>query len=51
MGLVAEEYDVEGDRQAGNFPQAFSHLTLIGAAYALRDAEAAAAATDEGDPS
>jgi len=51
VGLVAEEYDVEGDRQAGNFPQAFSHLTLIGAAYALRDAEAAAAATDEGDPS
>ena len=51
VGLVAEEYDVEGDRQASNFPQAFSHLTLIGAAYALRDAEAAAAATpDEGDP-
>ncbi|MGE9807678.1 MULTISPECIES: glycoside hydrolase family 15 protein [unclassified Janibacter] len=43
VGLVAEEYDVEGDRQAGNFPQAFSHLTLIGAAYALRDAEARAA--------
>ena len=40
VGLVAEEYDVEGDRQAGNFPQAFSHLALIGAAYALRDAEA-----------
>lgn len=44
VGLVAEEYDVENDRQAGNFPQAFSHLTLIGAAYALRDADAAAAA-------
>ena len=41
VGLVAEEYDVGGQRQAGNFPQAFSHLTLIGAAYALRDAEAA----------
>ena len=47
VGLVAEEYDVEGDRQAGNFPQAFSHLTLIGAAYHLRDADAAA--TTEGD--
>lgn len=39
VGLVAEEYDVHGDRQVGNFPQAFSHLTLIGAAYALRDAD------------
>lgn len=39
VGLVAEEYDPEGDRQAGNFPQAFSHLTLIGAAYALAGAE------------
>jgi GH15 family glucan-1,4-alpha-glucosidase len=25
----------------GNFPQAFSHLALVGAAMALRDAEAA----------
>ena len=54
VGLIAEEYDVEGDRQAGNFPQAFSHLTLIGAAYSLRDADAAAAAatstTTEGAP-
>jgi GH15 family glucan-1,4-alpha-glucosidase len=24
----------------GNFPQAFSHLALVGAAMALRDAEA-----------
>ncbi|NYF99623.1 glycoside hydrolase family 15 protein [Janibacter cremeus] len=39
VGLIAEEYDVAGGRQVGNFPQAFSHLTLIGAAYALRDAE------------
>ncbi|MGO1167397.1 MAG: glycoside hydrolase family 15 protein [Janibacter sp.] len=49
VGLIAEEYDVEGDRQAGNFPQAFSHLTLIGAAYALRDADAQAPTT-QGDP-
>jgi GH15 family glucan-1,4-alpha-glucosidase len=46
VGLVAEEYDVEGRRQAGNFPQAFSHLTLIGGAYALRDADALAARTE-----
>jgi len=39
LGLLAEEYDVERRRQVGNFPQAFSHLTLIGAAYALAAAE------------
>src|SRR4029079_5124939 len=32
LGLLAEEYDVARRRQVGNFPQAFSHLTLIGAA-------------------
>jgi len=39
LGLLAEEYDVELGRQVGNFPQAFSHLTLIGAAYAIDAAE------------
>jgi GH15 family glucan-1,4-alpha-glucosidase len=42
VGLLSEEYDVGNDRMAGNFPQAFSHLTLVGAAMALRDAEARA---------
>ncbi|QIK76240.1 glycoside hydrolase family 15 protein [Nocardioides piscis] len=36
VGLLAEEYDVAGSRMAGNFPQAFSHLTLVQAALALR---------------
>ncbi|MBT2483269.1 MULTISPECIES: glycoside hydrolase family 15 protein [unclassified Microbacterium] len=35
LGLLAEEYDVPHDRQAGNTPQALSHLTLIRAADAL----------------
>ena len=35
VGLLAEEYDVEGDRMAGNFPQAFSHLALVQAAFRL----------------
>ena len=37
LGLLAEEYDVGRKRQVGNFPQAFSHIALIGAAYALED--------------
>ena len=36
VGLLSEEYDVHGERMAGNFPQAFSHLALVQAALALR---------------
>jgi GH15 family glucan-1,4-alpha-glucosidase len=43
LGLLAEEYDVTRRRQVGNFPQAFSHLTLILAARAVSNAEARAA--------
>jgi GH15 family glucan-1,4-alpha-glucosidase len=42
LGLLAEEYDVTHRRQVGNFPQAFSHLTLILAARAIAMAEASA---------
>ncbi len=35
IGLLSEEYDTEGERQAGNTPQAFSHLALVRAADAL----------------
>jgi GH15 family glucan-1,4-alpha-glucosidase len=42
LGLLAEEYDVAHHRQVGNFPQAFSHLTLILAARAIAAAEAPA---------
>jgi GH15 family glucan-1,4-alpha-glucosidase len=39
LGLLAEEYDVGRRRQVGNFPQAFSHLTLIMAARDIAAAE------------
>ncbi|MEK9522111.1 glycoside hydrolase family 15 protein [Streptomyces venezuelae] len=35
VGLLAEEYDPVTDRQLGNFPQAFSHIGLVGTAFAL----------------
>ncbi len=38
VGLMAEEYDVERERQMGNFPQAYSHLGLVQAAVALEQA-------------
>lgn len=38
VGLLSEEYDPVNQRMVGNFPQAFSHLTLVGAALALETA-------------
>ncbi|MFF5359157.1 glycoside hydrolase family 15 protein [Streptomyces scabiei] len=35
VGLLAEEYDPVAGRQLGNFPQAFSHVGLVGTALAL----------------
>ncbi len=35
VGLLAEEYDPVAKRQLGNFPQAFSHLSLINTAHSL----------------
>lgn len=37
VGLLSEEYDPQARRLAGNFPQAFSHLSLIGTALNLHD--------------
>ena len=38
VGLLSEEYDVGLGRQVGNFPQAFSHLSLINTARNLTHA-------------
>jgi GH15 family glucan-1,4-alpha-glucosidase len=35
LGLFSEEYDVSRQRLVGNFPQAFTHLTLVQAAKTL----------------
>ncbi len=35
LGLLSEEYDARAKRQVGNFPQAFSHVSLVNAAYNL----------------
>ncbi len=35
VGLLSEEWDTGENRMVGNFPQAFSHITLAHAAYTL----------------
>jgi GH15 family glucan-1,4-alpha-glucosidase len=35
VGLLAEEYDPRSGRQLGNFPQAFSHVSLVNTAQNL----------------
>jgi GH15 family glucan-1,4-alpha-glucosidase len=35
LGLLSEEYDTTSGRLVGNFPQAFTHLTLVDAALTL----------------
>lgn len=35
VGLLAEEYDPISRRQLGNFPQAFSHVAIVGSAVTL----------------
>jgi pentatricopeptide repeat protein len=39
VGLLAEDYDPQVGLMAGNFPQAFSHLALVGAAVDLAAAD------------
>ncbi len=35
VGLLSEEYDPRAKRLVGNFPQAFSHISLVNTAYNL----------------
>jgi GH15 family glucan-1,4-alpha-glucosidase len=62
VGMLSEEYDVERKRLVGNFPQAFSHIALINAAFDLeggdrvrkrshRNHHHASATADEAHPS
>ena len=39
LGLLAEEYDTVATRQLGNYPQAFTHLSMAHAALVLSGAE------------
>lgn len=39
VGLLSEEYDTQRKRLVGNFPQALSHIALIGVAYHLAESE------------
>ena len=41
VGLLSEEYDTKRNRLVGNFPQALSHIALIGAAFQLATLEKA----------
>ena len=48
LGLLSEEVDGATGELLGNFPQAFSHVGLVNAAWAIQQAESgAAAATTE----
>jgi GH15 family glucan-1,4-alpha-glucosidase len=40
LGLLAEQVDAATGELLGNFPQAFSHVGLVNAAWAIAQAEA-----------
>jgi GH15 family glucan-1,4-alpha-glucosidase len=47
LGLLSEEYDAIGKRQVGNFPQAFSHVSLVNSACRLTGHDALAIGPDD----
>jgi GH15 family glucan-1,4-alpha-glucosidase len=50
LGLLSEEYDVGRKRLVGNFPQAFSHISLINAAFDLEGRDGARRRAHNHDP-
>jgi alpha,alpha-trehalase len=48
VGLLAEEVDPATGELLGNFPQAFSHIGLVNAAWAISEAERVGAASPVG---
>jgi len=47
VGLLAEEVDPDSGELLGNFPQAFSHIGLVNAAWAIHEAEQRTHSIDE----
>jgi GH15 family glucan-1,4-alpha-glucosidase len=50
LGLLSEEYDPVAKRLVGNFPQAFSHVSLVNSACRLTGHDALATTMDEQRP-
>ena len=46
LGLLSEEYDPLAGRLVGNFPQAFSHVSLINSAFRLSGSDPLSFADD-----
>jgi GH15 family glucan-1,4-alpha-glucosidase len=51
VGLLSEEVDPSGGELLGNFPQAFSHIGLVNAAWAIFQAEQSAPVAVQGERS
>ena len=50
LGLLAEEVDARTRELLGNFPQAFSHIGLVNAAWAIKDAERTSRKSERAEP-
>jgi GH15 family glucan-1,4-alpha-glucosidase len=50
LGLLAEEVDESTGELLGNFPQAFSHVGLVNAAWAIQQAETGGGAAPSDEP-